>query len=230
MPPLPAPTPTLAPRREARRRAVRAVKRDAILDAARAVFAEHGLDGATMRAIAARAGYAPGTLYLHYAGKEALYADMLGESLARLGAAVKAAVRTPGPPRRRARRAFLAVFTYYRDHPRDLALGLSLFQGVGRRGLSPALDRRLNGRLIALLRRLADTLAAHGGDDNAAEVETVNLVAHMLGCLLLDATGRLAILGPTAAALITQHLDTTLDRLAGDGATSTNNGRGEHDG
>jgi len=224
------PLPAFAPQRDARRQAVRAFKRDAILDAARAVFAERGFDGTTMRAVAARAGYAPGTLYLHYPGKEALYADMLGDSLARLGAAVKAAARAPGPPRARARRAFLAVFAYYRDHPRDLALGLSLFQGVGRRGVSPALERRLNGRLIAVLRSLADTLAAHGGGEEVAELETVSLVAHMVGCLFLDASGRLAILGPTAAALITHHLDITLDRLAGDGAARIDKGRGEHDG
>lgn len=222
-------TPLLAPapRRDARRQAVRAFKRDAILDAARAVFTERGFDGATMRAVAARAGYAPGTLYLHYAGKEALYADMLGDSLARLGVAVKAAARAAAPPRARAQRAFLAVFGYYRDHPRELALGLHLFQGTGRRGLSPALDRRLNGRLIAVLRSLADTLAALTGDGGGAAFETVSLVAHMVGCLILDATGRLAILGPTAADLITHHLDMTLDRLAGDGAARTGKGRRE---
>ncbi|MFN3401393.1 MAG: helix-turn-helix domain-containing protein, partial [Ferrovibrio sp.] len=60
-----------------RREAVRAFKREAILQAARKIFARDGLDGATLRAIAAEAGIAVGTVYLHYPAKEALYAELL---------------------------------------------------------------------------------------------------------------------------------------------------------
>jgi transcriptional regulator, TetR family len=46
----------LATARQGRRAAVKAFKREAILKAARSVFSRDGLDGATLRAIAAEAG------------------------------------------------------------------------------------------------------------------------------------------------------------------------------
>lgn len=48
-------------------------KREAILMAAIAVFAEHGYQGATMDQIARRAGVAKGTAYLHFADKADLF-------------------------------------------------------------------------------------------------------------------------------------------------------------
>lgn len=47
---------------------------EAILDAARAQFAEHGYRGATIRAIAARAGVDPALVHHFYGTKEALFA------------------------------------------------------------------------------------------------------------------------------------------------------------
>lgn len=212
-------------RRAARRRAVQDFKRQAILEAAAGAFSDEGLDGATMRAIAERAGYAPATLYLHYDGKEQIYADLLGESLARLGRAVKAAAGGPADPRERARRALHAFFDHYQTHPEELELGLYLFRGARPRGLSRELDRKLNGRLIAALRPIAEALGRYGGLDQArANLETVDLVSHMVGCLILELTGRLKVLGHTAAALIERRISNSLDRLApapGPGATGS---------
>lgn len=55
-----------------------AARENAILDAARQVFAERGYHGSTMRDIAAAAGVATGTLYLYFPSKEALYEALLG--------------------------------------------------------------------------------------------------------------------------------------------------------
>jgi AcrR family transcriptional regulator len=52
-------------------------RRGEILDAALAVFAEKGYDGGTMREIAARLGVTEPALYRHYAGKEALFEDLV---------------------------------------------------------------------------------------------------------------------------------------------------------
>jgi AcrR family transcriptional regulator len=65
--------------------------RQRILDAAREVFAEQGLEGASLRAIAARAGYTPAALYFHFDSREAIYAELLRASLADLAAAIQAA-------------------------------------------------------------------------------------------------------------------------------------------
>lgn len=56
---------------------VNALKRDAILDAAAAVFAEGDFHRATIKAIADRAGVADGTVYNHFANKDALVVALL---------------------------------------------------------------------------------------------------------------------------------------------------------
>jgi AcrR family transcriptional regulator len=53
-------------------------RRGEILDAALVVFREKGYEGGTMRDVARRLGVTEPALYRHYAGKEALYADLLG--------------------------------------------------------------------------------------------------------------------------------------------------------
>ncbi|MES1929908.1 transcriptional regulator [Salinisphaera dokdonensis CL-ES53] len=45
-----------------------------VLDAARALFVEHGFGASSMDAIAARAGVSKATVYAHYASKQALFA------------------------------------------------------------------------------------------------------------------------------------------------------------
>src|SRR5881398_1830004 len=64
-----------------RQKAVSELKRSLIMDAARQVFESEGLDGASLRAIATAAGYTPAALYFHFESKEAIYAEVLCESL-----------------------------------------------------------------------------------------------------------------------------------------------------
>ncbi|MCK4472718.1 MAG: helix-turn-helix transcriptional regulator, partial [Anaerolineae bacterium] len=47
-------------------------RRDIILEAAAAVFAERGYQRATMKEVAAHAGIAPGTIYLYFKNKRDL--------------------------------------------------------------------------------------------------------------------------------------------------------------
>ena len=51
--------------------------REAILSAAEAVFAEHGFDGASMDAIAGRAGYNKSLLFQYFGDKVSLYTEVL---------------------------------------------------------------------------------------------------------------------------------------------------------
>jgi AcrR family transcriptional regulator len=66
----------------ASRAARRAATAQRILDAARAEFGEHGLEAATIRAIARRAGVDPSLVMQHYGSKAALFAVaiQLGEA------------------------------------------------------------------------------------------------------------------------------------------------------
>lgn len=67
-------------------------RREALLAAAEAVFAESGFAGAKMADIAARAGYSAGNLYNVFDSKEALFAELLATRGAALVARVDAAL------------------------------------------------------------------------------------------------------------------------------------------
>ena len=74
--------------------------RDRILEAARALVAETGVD-ATMEDIARRAGVAVGTLYRHFPAKEDLVAAVVEDSLAQMASLTEgalAAVHAGAPP------------------------------------------------------------------------------------------------------------------------------------
>ncbi|HUT48871.1 MAG TPA: TetR/AcrR family transcriptional regulator [Alphaproteobacteria bacterium] len=203
---------THAPQTASRREAVRDFKRQRILEGAKRVFQDKGLDGAAMRAIAAEAGYTAGALYSYYPTKEDIYAAILADSLAALAHAIRDAVA--GDAAGRARTAAQAFYDYYRAHPLELDLSFYLYRGIGPRGLTPAVDRQLNGRLIAALKPIADAFAALGGLDPAqAGTETVAAACHMSGVLLLERSGRLKVLDQSGPALVARHLDELTARL-----------------
>jgi AcrR family transcriptional regulator len=198
----------------ARRTASHEFRRAAVLDAAAEVFTRAGLDGATMRAIAEAAGYSAAALYAYYPAKEAIYADLLAQSLDRVRRSVNGAINGATDDEGRVRAGIAGFLNHYRTYPRELELGLYLFQGLGRHGLSPAFDRDLNNRLIAVLRRIADTIARFGRlDALAAHGETVGVFAHLLGILVAERTGRLKTLDARANDLLERLLDGLVARL-----------------
>ncbi len=68
------------------------LRRADILDAAVKIFAAKGFHNATVAEIAASSGFAIGTLYQFFAGKEQLYSALLTEKLTAMYAAIRAAV------------------------------------------------------------------------------------------------------------------------------------------
>lgn len=72
----------------ARRERERAALRQRILDAAHDILREEGLEGLSVRAIAARIAYSPATLYLHFRDKAHLLRELLREGFRRLARAV----------------------------------------------------------------------------------------------------------------------------------------------
>lgn len=61
-----------------------------LLEAGRSLFAEHGPSGVTSHAIAARAGYASGTFYLHFKDKFVLFRELAEEAAGALEARLMA--------------------------------------------------------------------------------------------------------------------------------------------
>src|SRR5918912_133905 len=85
--------PPAAPAPLGRRKRTKAANRAAILDAARAVFAEHGYEGAAVRHIVARTPLAPGTFYNYFPDKESIFRALVNDSIARVREELRAARR-----------------------------------------------------------------------------------------------------------------------------------------
>lgn len=197
-----------------RAQAVNHLKRSLILDAARKVFDRVGLEGASLRAIAAEAGYTPAALYFHFASKEAIYAEALQASLANLGDAVAEAAARPRDPRERFRAAAMAFFNFYAENPQDLDLGFYLFRGgMKPKGLGRKRDQELNASLAAALRPIATAAEALGVAPREANLLMVEAFAHAAGLLLLAHTGRIRMFGEQASALMTRFVDGQIARL-----------------
>jgi AcrR family transcriptional regulator len=195
-------------RKIGRQRAVSELKRELILDAARKVFEADGLDGASLRAIAAGAGYTPAALYFHFESKEAIYAEVLRGSLTNLGQAVSRALSRARTPADRLRAAALAFFCYYDDNPRDLELGFYLFRGgMKPQGLGKERDDILNAALEAALEPIADAAQVLGAGREEARWLMADIFAHAAGLLLLAHTGRIRLFGASAPQLMERFVE-----------------------
>jgi AcrR family transcriptional regulator len=203
-----------------RQQAMSETRRGLVLDAARAVFEEHGIEGASIREIARRAGYTPGAIYSYFESKEAIYGALLAESLDRLNTAVAQA-----RPEDASRAAFLKAkalgwFGFYAANPRELDLGFYLVHGLAPRGLTSDLNQRLNARLYEALAPCEQALAAMGLNARDAARENTALFAHGIGLLLLQHTGRIRMFRQDATELFDHYLAALLLRtaVAGKGA------------
>src|ERR1700758_1239560 len=203
-------------RRVGRQKAVSDLKRGLILDAARKVFEAEGLEGASLRAIAAAAGYTPAALYFHFESKEAIYAEVLRSSLSNLRQAVCRAVSRARTPADRLRAGAMAFFRYYADNPRDLDLGFYLFRGgMKPHGLGKERDDALNAALESALRPLADAAEALGARRDEAKLLMVDTFAHATGLLLLAHTGRIRMFGVSAPSLMERFVDNAIADMGG---------------
>ena len=203
-----------AERRTGRQKAVSDLKRGLILDAARKVFEADGLDGASLRAIAAAAGYTPAALYFHFESKEAIYAEVLRGSLVNLGQAVERAILRAKMPAHRLRAAAMAFFRHYADNPRDLDLGFYLFRGgMKPHGLGKERDEMLNAALEAALHPISEAAQALGARREEAKLLMVDTFAHAAGLLLLAHTGRMRMFGASAPNLMERFVEGTIVTL-----------------
>ena len=204
----------MAEKRQSRREAASEHKRELILDAARQVFAEEGLEGASLRAIAIRAGYTPAALYFYFESKEAIYAEVLKASLASLGSAVNQAAERTTSPQQRLKAAAMAFFRFYVENPRDLDLGFYLFRGgMKPAGLGRGRDERLNAALEAALHPIAEAAIGLGASPQNANLLMVDCFAHATGLLLLLHTGRIRMFGASAPALMEDYVSDRIARL-----------------
>jgi len=197
-----------------RRSAVNELKRDIILEAARRVFEEEGLEGASLRAIAKAAGYTPAALYFHFDSKEAVYAELLSRSLDNLKQETERALNQVSSPAEKLHIAAMAFFHYYRDNPGDLDLGFYLFRGgMKPHGLGKERDAMLNQQLQKGLQPITDAAMTLGATESRAREMTVSLFAHATGLLLLAHTGRIRIFGVNVEAMMSDFATTLTKKI-----------------
>lgn len=202
-------------RTKGRQKAVSALKRQLILDAARKVFEEEGLDGASLRAIASEAGYTPAALYFHFDSKEAIYSEVLKASLAALANAVAAASDGEDDPRKRLAACALAFFDFYAANPRDLDLGFYLFRGgMKPMGLGAMRNAQLNAALEDALAPIGAEAARLGLSESEAGRFVVGVFAHAVGLLLLTHTGRIRMFGVSARDEMLEFVASQLSAFA----------------
>ncbi len=199
--------------RQQRQLAMSDTRRSLVLDAARSVFAENGVEGASIREIARRAGYTPGAIYSYFESKEAIYAALLAESLERLNAEVASARHFKLQPQLTLAAKAQAWFGFFASSPRDLDLCLYLIQGLAPRGLEGELNQHLNGRLQDALRPCEVALQAMGLSPESALRENTALFAHGMGLLLLLHTGRIRLFGQSVEPLFTGYVEQLVERL-----------------
>lgn len=200
--------------REQRQMTMSDTRRALVLDAARAVFADKGIEGASIREIARRAGYTAGAIYSYFDSKEAIYAALLAESLERLNAEVGAAREFRAQPGLTLATKAQAWFGFYARNPRDLDLGFYLVHGLAPRGLTSEFNPQLNQRLLDALQPCEDALLAMGLPAEEARRENAALFAHGVGLLLLQHTGRIRLFGQSAEALFQRYVDLLAQRLS----------------
>lgn len=97
-------------------------RREAILSAAKAVFAEKGLLAATIDDVARRAEVAKGTIYLYFKAKEEMFAALMDEGLALVGTRFREAVDLSLPADENLRRLCDAYCRLYREEPQYFKL------------------------------------------------------------------------------------------------------------
>lgn len=123
-----------------------------ILDAASAVFAEHGFAGARVDEIARRAGVNKAMLYYHVGNKQALYTVVLTRNFDRMEEALRGALATTGSARDRLRSIIGGVAGVLRELPDHSRIVLREFASGGS-NLEPEVLARM-AKVLATVRGL----------------------------------------------------------------------------
>ena len=168
--------------------------RAAILDAAERTFSDHGLEHGRMEGIAKQAGVSVGTLYNHFADREALITALIDQRRRELIEHVDAALDEAAEPFAPRLAAFLsAVLEHFERHRRFLSI---VAQGE-RPGARLRLTRphaQPTPTLQALVER-AERLMARGVRQKALARERPELLAALLVGMLRSVLVR-ELLGP----------------------------------
>lgn len=129
-------------------------KQRGILICAAAVFADMGMDKASMAHIASHANVSKALLYHYYPSKDALIFDIVHTHLSALDAALEAADRPDQPPRTRLRTLVHQVLENYRDADNQHKVQLTGMKALSAQQLAEiqTIERRIVRRFSAVIR------------------------------------------------------------------------------
>lgn len=94
-------------------------KREAVIDAALELIAEHGFHGAPMAMIAERAGVAAGTIYRYFENKDVLITELYAELEKKMYPVILEGYSSEAPFRARFIHLCTAMLRYFIDNPLD---------------------------------------------------------------------------------------------------------------
>lgn len=183
---------------------IKAFKRETILQAAKEVFADKGLSGASIRTIASASGYTPGAIYSYFESKEQIYAEILCDVLDRL---YDEMMRSAEQSSRPDLAVLVSLYKFYAARPDEYHLSYYLFEGMRRKGLTPELNSMLNERLNRLVGGIESALKniPNITTENVSAM-SVSAMAHVSGVLLLHHTGRLKTLRQDGMDLVENYV------------------------
>ena len=155
----------------------------ALLAAARRLFADHGYDGASVRAITRAAGANLGAITYHFGTKRKLYEAVLQRATTPLADSVVAAAETTGTPMTRIAAVVRAYFEALADDPDIPRLMMHDFV-IGKAAPVPAVTSATPIRsIVAALSALVAEGQASGefrsGDPRLMAVSMISLPVHM---------------------------------------------------
>ncbi len=136
-----------------------------LLGAARALFAQHGFDGTSVRAITARAGANLGAITYHFGSKSTLYEAVLASAIVPMRERIAAAAAGPGTPLQRVEAMVRALFDYLYENPDGPRLMIQ--QLASARPIPEPVVETMQGNISALATVIAEGQAEgsiRGGD------------------------------------------------------------------
>ncbi len=151
----------------------RAERREQLVEVARALFAERGLDGTSVEEIAAHAQVSKPVVYEHFGGKEGLYAVVVDREVRQLHDAIAAAITRPdADPRSLIELGTMALLDYIEENTDGFR--------IISRDSSPYTQAGSYQTILSSIASRVEGLLAAQFDDRGYDPETAPLYSQML--------------------------------------------------
>ena len=161
-----------------RKKREKKARKDAILEAAKGVFFEKGLQGTTMDQIAEAAELSKGSLYLYFPGKEELYVSILLEGLDILYQKFSDANTGREDWEQKLRNIALAFYSFYREQKHYFNILFFLQHGELSSHISEELYQKCFDRGLSCLNFLSEAIqeGIHKGEIKAQDPMELSVI------------------------------------------------------